>query len=105
MGRRRFTAALKAQAVLELVSGTKSMAQLTKEHGLKESVLLSWKEHFESQAARLFEVEDAERKADACRIAELERLVGKLSLELEIAKKASRMLAGMSRKNGRSPCS
>jgi hypothetical protein len=34
------------------------------------------------------------------RIAELERLAGKLSLELEIAKKASELLSSRANKNG-----
>lgn len=35
------------------------------------------------------------------RIAELERMVGRLTMELEIAKKASHLLSGMGDKNGR----
>jgi hypothetical protein len=50
---------------------------------------------------RLFD-EDSQPSPEEARIAELEQLVGRQALELEILKKASRMLAGLSSKNGRS---
>jgi len=59
-----------------------------------------WKTTFVAQAARVFETGPELDPAQA-RIAELERLVGRLSLELEVAKKASRLLSAPLRENGR----
>jgi hypothetical protein len=39
---------------------------------------------------------------DQLRIADLEQLVGRLAFELEILKKASRLLSGPASRNGRS---
>jgi hypothetical protein len=51
-------------------------------------------------APQVFE-KDTPRDGEAERIAELEQMVGKLMMQLEIAKKASRLLAGTSSRNGK----
>jgi transposase len=58
----------------------------------------TWKLQFLT-AAQAFE-NTATNNAEQERIAELERMLGKLTIELEIAKKASRLLDGMRRRNG-----
>lgn len=96
--RRRFTPEFKAQVVLEVLTGTKSPTQVCREYGLKDSLLCRWKQAFLAGAPRLFAPQDH----DACqaRMAELERLVGRLTLELEIAKKASLLLSSRRHGNG-----
>ena len=98
--RRKFTAELKSQVVLQLLSGERSMAELCREHQLTSQMVGTWKQQFLAAASQAFESE-ATRNADQERIAELERMVGKLTMELEIAKKASTLLAGMRDRNGR----
>jgi len=93
--RRTFTSAFKAQVVLELLSGAKSSAELCRQHQLASMVLARWKTEFVAQAPRLFERE-AVTSADQQRMAELERLVGRLTLELDCAKKVSARLASAS---------
>jgi hypothetical protein len=44
---------------------------------------------------------DSTREAEEERIAELERMVGRLTMQLEVAKKASSMLASPSARNGK----
>ncbi len=88
---RTFTPEFKAQVVLEILTGAKSAAALCREHRLKDSVVSRWKQEFLQDAAKVFQHDDAQQQADA-RIAELERLVGRLTLQLEIAKKASALL-------------
>jgi hypothetical protein len=46
--------------------------------------------------------EDGRSSQDQLRIAELEQLLGRQAYELEILKKASRMLPGLYSNNGRS---
>lgn len=96
--RREHTAEFKAQVVLEILSGEKSVAQMSREYQLKDSLLYRWKAEFLERAPQVFApaVDKAEREQTA-RMAELERLVGRLTLELEVAKKASMLL-----KSGRS---
>ena len=76
------------------------MAELCREHQLTSQMVGTWKQQFLAAASQAFESE-ATRNADQERIAELERMVGKLTMELEIAKKASSLLDGMRNRNGR----
>jgi transposase len=89
--RRNFSAEFKARVVLELISGVKSAAELCREYELKPDLLSDWKSQFLSNAAKVFEnVKEVDPQQE--RIAELERLAGKQSLELEILKKALTLL-------------
>jgi hypothetical protein len=54
-------------------------------------VFSRWKTEFLDNVARVFQ-SDEERSQEQVRIAELERLVGRQALELEVLKKASRLL-------------
>jgi transposase len=58
---------------------------------LKPEMLSRWKAQFLERAATVFEREDQNNPA-LVRVAELERLVGRLTLELEVSKKASSLL-------------
>ena len=60
-----------------------------------------WKATVLEQLHSLFD-EESQPSPEQARIAELEQLVGRQALELEILKKASRMLPGLSGRNGRS---
>ena len=89
--RRKFTPAFKAQVVLELLSGTKSSAELCRQHQLSSHLLARWKATLLERAGLVFMSEE-QRSQEAARIAELERLVGRLTLEAEILKKAASIL-------------
>ena len=97
---RSFTPQFKARIVLELLTHSKSMAQVCREHELKAQVVIRWKAEFLDRAPTLF-ASDLDRSQDQARIAELERLVGRLTMELEIAKKASQLLRPHASRNGR----
>jgi transposase len=99
--RRTFSAAFKAQVVLELLTGTASQADLCRKHNIKPQLLTYWKAAVLERLHTLFDQEEQVTQ-DQARIAELEQLVGRQALELEILKKASRMLAGPLPRNGRS---
>lgn len=95
--RRQFSPEFKAQVVLEVVSGAKSAAEICREHQLKPELFSKWKAQFLREAATIFARADELDPAQA-RIAELERVVGRLTLELEVAKKAwPRLKSTMSR--------
>jgi transposase len=91
--RRQFSAEFKARVVLEVLSGQKRAAEICREHQLKPDLLSRWKADFVSQAANVFADDERGQRAEQ-RIAELERLVGRLTLELEVAKKAVLLSAG-----------
>jgi transposase len=99
--RRSFDADFKARLVLELLTGSVSQAELCRKHDLKPQLIAHWKAIFLDRLPLLFG-DDGCRDQDQARIAELEQLVGRQAYELEILKKASRLLHGPASRNGRS---
>jgi transposase len=99
--RRKFTAEFKAQSVLELLSGAKSSAELCREHQIASSLLADWKTIFLTRATSVFDNSESSSSQDASRVAELERLVGRLTLENDILKKATGILHTRSKTRGR----
>jgi transposase len=97
---RTFTPEFKARVVLELLSGTKSSAEVCRQHQLSAQLLSQWKTIFLERAALVFMSEE-QRSQEAARIAELERLVGRMTLEAEILKKATSSLQPPKHGNGR----
>lgn len=97
---RKFSPEFKAKLVLEVISGTKTAAEVCREHNLKPDLLSKWKATFLANAASVFQRDDEVDPSQA-RIAELERLAGRLSLELEVAKKASWLLSAAPSRNTR----
>ncbi len=98
--RRSFTPEFKAQVVLEVLSGAKSTAEACREYNLQAQVLNGWKTEFVQQAPTIFE-KGSEPSQEQARLAELERLVGRLTMELEVAKKVSGILNSPASRNGR----
>jgi transposase-like protein len=90
MGRtpRKFSPEFKAKVVLDILASGKSLGQASREYGIKDSVLSRWKQEFIDRAPLLFEPGAGHDERDT-RIAELERLVGRLAMELDMAKKVS----------------
>jgi transposase-like protein len=99
--RRTFTPAFKAQVVRDLLTGRRTQADLCREHQLSPSLLALWKDSALEHLPAIFEGEDRLSQEQA-RIAELEQLAGRQALELEVLKKASRLLPGTPGGSGRS---
>lgn len=99
--RRSFTSQFKARTVLDLLSGTANQAEVCRQHKLSPQLVARWKATVLEELHCLFE-EESQQTPEQARIAELEQLVGRQALELEILKKASRMLSGPPSGNGRS---
>ncbi len=99
--RRSFSDQFKAQVVLELLTGAASQAELCRKHNIQGALIGRWKTTVLERLHTLFQ-EDAQASAEQARSADLEQLVGRQALELEILKKASRMLGGLPSRNGRS---
>ena len=91
--RRNFTPEFKAEVVLEALRGESSQAELCRRHNLSEDQLSKWKQQVIENVASVFTTTDKHSNEATERIAELERLVGRLTLALEIQKKASTLLS------------
>jgi transposase len=99
--RRVFTPQFKAEVVLELITGQKTAAELCREHQLSPTLLPLWKRTYLDRLHVVFQA-DEQRSQELARIAELEQLVGRQALELEILKKAQRRLFGLTDSSARS---
>ncbi len=89
MGHKRtFTAEFKTQVALDIITGRQSRATICRQHNLKPQLVSRWKTEFLERAVVVF-AGDKQQAAEQERKAELERLVGRLALELEAAKKVS----------------
>jgi transposase-like protein len=101
--RRTFTGQFKLETVLEYLRGHKPTAQLCRERDITENLLYRWKQQFYERAPSLFDTGPVQPSHDLAqeRIAELERMVGRLTMELDILKKAGVLLTSRSNGNGR----
>jgi transposase-like protein len=106
--RRTFTPEFKARLVLEELTGVKRAAEICREQRLKPQVFSRWKAEFIERAPEIFATKPS-RGDEQERIAELERMVGRLTMELEMAhvswrsvpgKKASNILNSLSTRKG-----
>ena len=100
--RRSYTAQFKLEMVLEAIRGEKSIAQLCRERGIKDTLYYKWRDQFMSQALHIFEDKrnPSVTEGNSQRLAELERMVGRLAVENDILKKASSLLEVQRRRNG-----
>ena len=88
MTKRSFTPEFKAKVVLEALRGESSQAELCQRHNISDEQLSTWKRQLLENAASLFKSRDKPSKEDTKRIAQLERHVGRLSVAVDIQKKA-----------------
>jgi len=98
--RRTFTPEFKAQVILEELTGIKDKADICREYRLRPRVFSRWREEFLERAPEIFATEPS-RGDEQERIAEQERMIGRLTMELEGVKKASNILTSLSTRNGR----
>ena len=87
--RRRFTPEFKAEVVIEALCGQSSQAELCRKHNISDAQLSTWKRQLLENASTFFEPVDKKTNASQQRITQLEQLVGRLTLELDIQKKVS----------------
>jgi transposase-like protein len=96
---RTFSLEFKRQIVEELLSGESRPAQLCRRHNIAPSLLYHWKKQY---SRGKFDNEPTEEGALKERIQQLERLVGRLTLENEFLKKGLQYNLNHSQRNGRS---
>jgi transposase len=81
----------KVKVVLETLKGEKTQAQICREYGVAEDLVSRWRQMFLERAADLFGSQPRQSE-EQIRIAELERLVGQLTMELAASKKVGSLL-------------
>jgi transposase len=83
---RTYTPEFKVRVVMELISGKKSLGAASREYGIKDSVIARWRQEFMERAPQVF-AQPGDKDAQAERIAELERMLGRMTVQVEMAKK------------------
>ena len=94
--RRKYTPEFKGQIVLEIISGARTQAEIARQHRIKPDLIARWKHQFLKNAASIFERGNQHNHEAEVQIAELERTLGKKTMELEMAKKASSIFRQLS---------
>ena len=82
---RRFTQDFKRSIIEQLLSETVGPAELCRRHSISSGLLYTWKRQY---AAGKLNAEPSREAELAARVQELERLLGKVTLENEFLKKA-----------------
>lgn len=93
--RRKFTPEFKLQVIREIEAG-KTLAQAAREHQLHPTLLGRWQQRHRQYGERAFSGH-GHAFTDEARVADLERMVGRLTMENELLKKALRRLETLSR--------
>lgn len=93
--RRRFTREFKQQVVREVEAG-KPLAQAAREHEVLPASICRWRAELHRYAERAF-AGNGNTYKDEARRAELERMVGRLTMENDLLKKALLRLEGLGR--------
>ena len=99
--RRKYAPEQNARLVLEIISGRRTVAEIARSEQIKDSVLYGWRNDVVEKLPLLFEMKAPDQKQNEHE-AELEHIIGQLTIEIQCLKKASRWLSGLSSKSGRS---
>jgi len=93
--RRQFTREFKLQVLAEITAG-KSLAQAAREHQLSPTLINRWQNQLRHYPKQAF-AGNGRAYTDEARIADLERMVGRLTMENDLLKKALQRLQTLSR--------
>jgi transposase len=93
--RRKFTRDFKLQVIREVEAG-KTIAQAARKHLLHPTLICRWQKQHRQYAERTF-AGNGRAYTDEARISELERMIGRLTMENDLLKKALQRLEALSR--------
>jgi transposase len=100
---KQYDADLKMHVVLEVLKGQKSLAQICREYEVAADLVCHWRDVFLERAPQVFADPRTTGKTskEQERIAELERMIGRLTMELDASKKALKLLPSHRSSDGR----
>ena len=90
--RKHYSAAFKAQVVLEALKEIKTVAQLASEHQIHPNLLTKWKQEAIADLALVFERKNSQAKAQEAQEQKVEQLyqeIGRLTTQVNWLKKKS----------------
>ena len=84
--RKKHSAKVKFQVVLETLTGDNKLIEVARGYGINPNLITNWRKDFFGKGAQIFEKgtkgEDSGRKID-----DLQRIIGKKEVEIELLKK------------------
>jgi len=86
--RKKHSKQIKFKAALTLCKGEKTVAQISQEYGVHQSVLHRWKKMLLEEGADIFDDQRQKKAHTEPTTSDLERKVGQLTMELDFLKKA-----------------
>jgi len=99
---RSFTPEFKVKRVVEYLTGAKRRVDIVREYQISDGTLDRWIHKFHDRAPIIFGAEDNSALVERDRkIADLEQMIGRLTMELEASKKASSWLTSRGKENAR----
>lgn len=84
--KRNYSVAFKRQVVEELLSGSSTMGQLSRRYEISSGLIGHWRNRY--LEGKLIEGKSANVKALEAKIKDLEQMVGRLTMDNELLKKA-----------------
>ena len=84
--RKRHSPKVKFQAVLEMIKGEKTVGEIARVVGVHPTMLPKWKRIFLEKGPSIFEGQGKINQAEK-KIEELQRIIGKKEVEIELLKK------------------
>ncbi len=88
MGTGTYRADFKRQTVEELLAGEKRAVQICRERGIDVTTLRRWRQDYERHGEAAWTTPKAEDTSAEAKIAQLERIIGQLTVENAVLKKA-----------------
>jgi len=95
--RRTYSGAFKRQVIEELLSGSATLGQLSRRYDLSTGLIGHWKNRY--MEGKLVEGKSANVKALEAKIRDLEQMVGRLTMDNELLKKAMEFTMQKRREN------
>jgi len=83
---RKFKSQLKLQTVIESIKGEKTHAEIARQYGIHPQLIVNWKREFFQKAPSIFE-EKRKQEKDSKKIEELEKIIGRQTIEIQLLKK------------------
>lgn len=88
---KQFTPEFKARIALLLVSEKMSVSEVCSKYKLKSQTVSRWKSELIKKSPQAFGSKSSGSEGESEKVAELERLIGQLTMEIAILKKATNL--------------
>lgn len=94
MRRRNWTVEEKQAIVLEGLRGTRSVAEICRQHQISQTLYYRWRDKFLDGGKKALVNGAGNDKAYQAEIERLQRIIGKQTIQIEILKKSEILLGG-----------